>query len=169
MSRNQRTQKQAAYDKAKGPRTGPAHRNAYVYENTARKLEPARPQRQQPVRQPRPHVRKNRDRARYMSAGYVLFLAAALCAAGVILLNYIQLQARLTNTAKTVAAKESQLNNMRIANDEAYNRVLNSLDLEQIKRVAIGELGMVYAQEGQIIGYTAESRDYMRQASEGGY
>ncbi len=169
MSRNQGRQRQAAYDKTRDARSSAGSRGAYVYGNTVRKLEPIRRQEQPPVRQPRPQVRKNRDRARYMSAGYVLFLAAALCAGAIILVNYIQLQARLTNTTKTVATKESQLNNMRIANDEAYNRVLNSIDLEEIKRVAIGELGMVYAEEGQIVSYTAESSDYMRQVTGSGH
>ena len=43
-----------------------------------------------------------------------------------------------------------------------------TLDLEEIKRVAIGELGMTYAKEGQIITYTAEGDDSMRKVSESG-
>ena len=166
MSRNQINYRQATYDKNQGVRRAGRSRSAYVRGNTARKIEPVRRIEEVPRRQPRPEVRKNRDRARHMNAGYVLFLVAALCAAAVILVNYIQLQATLTNMTKTVAAKESQLNNMRLANDEAYNRILNSIDLEEIKRIAIGELGMVYAEEGQIITYTSESNDYMRQVTD---
>ncbi len=98
-----------------------------------------------------------------MSAGYVLFLATALCAAAFILVNYIQLQADLTNLTKGVAAKQSELNSLRSENDEKYNRIINSIDLEEIKRIAIGELGMTYAKEGQIIFYADEGDDYMRQ------
>lgn len=102
-----------------------------------------------------------------MSMGYVMFLAAALIAAGLILVNYVQLQAELTNLTKLNATRLSELSNMRQANDEAYNRVLNSIDLEEIKRIAIGELGMVYAQEGQIYNYNSEGNDYMRRITEG--
>ena len=42
------------------------------------------------------------------------------------------------------------------------------MDLEEIKRAAIGELGMTYAKEGQIIMYTAEGNDSMRKVSESG-
>ena len=55
---------------------------------------------------------------------------------------------------------------MKISNDEEYNRILSSINLEEIKRIAIAELGMVYAQEGQIIEYENESGDYMRQVTE---
>ena len=114
-------------------------------------------------RQPQPAVRKNREKAHHMSAGYVIFLVAALCAAAFILVNYIQLQADLTNLTKGVATKQSELNSLRSANDEKYNRIMNSIDLEEIKRIAIGELGMTYAKEGQIILYADEGDDYMRQ------
>ena len=123
---------------------------------------------EEPLRQPEPRVRKNREKARHMSAGYVLFLAAAMCAASLILVNYIQLQARLTTLTKTVASMESELNKMKIANDEEYNRILNSINLEEVKRIAIGELGMTYAKEGQIITYEQEAEDYMRRAAGSG-
>lgn len=139
--------------------------NAYVYGNTVRKLEPQRYP-EAPRRQHQHEVRKNRDRARHMNFGYVLFLAAALCTAALVLVNYIQLQAELTSRTKTVAAKEIELNSLRIANDETYNKILNSVNLEDVKRIAIGELGMVYAQDGQIITYTSESSDYMRQVAD---
>ena len=35
-------------------------------------------------------------------------------------------------------------------------------DLEEIKRIAISELGMTYAEEGQIILYSSAGTDYMR-------
>lgn len=123
------------------------------------------PRRQAPVTRPY-EVRKNREKALHMSAGYVLFLATALLAAAFILVNYIQLQAELTGLTKTVAAKESELNSLKQENDEAYNRIVNSIDLEEIRRIAIQELGMIYAKEGQIVIYENEGYDYMRQVTE---
>ena len=37
------------------------------------------------------------------------------------------------------------------------------MDLEEIKRIAIQELGMQYAEEGQIISFASESNDYVKQ------
>ncbi len=139
-------------------------RNTYVYGSAARRLEPQRYP-EVPHRRAIQEVRKNRERARHMSAGYVLFLATALCAAALVLVNYIQLQSELTSRTKSVAAKESELNSLRIANDEFYNKTVNSVSLEDVKRIAIGELGMVYAEDGQIITYTGSQNDYMRQVA----
>ncbi len=101
-----------------------------------------------------------------MTLGYVMFLAAALGACAFILIHYIQLQGELTQRTKEIASKEVELNNIKLSNDEEYNRIMNSIDLEEIKRVAIGELGMVYAKEGQIIIYTDEKNDYRRKAAQ---
>lgn len=49
-------------------------------------------------------------------------------------------------------------------NDEEYSRITSNINLEEIKRIAIGELGMTYATEGQVIPYESNSNDYMRQA-----
>ncbi len=97
-----------------------------------------------------------------MSLGYVMFLMAAMSVCAVILINYLQLQAEMTTKVKHIASLESQLNSMRLENDETYNRIVSSIDLEEIKRIAIGELGMTYAQEGQIISYSGVGNDYMR-------
>ncbi len=140
--------------------------NTYVHGTAARRLDIQRQMEQAPKKPLSTEARKNRDKARHMSIGYVAFLVAALCASAVILINYIQLQAELTDKINHVAALESQLNSQRLSNDEEYNRILNSVDLEEIKRIAIGELGMTYAQEGQVITYTGDDRDYMRKVAE---
>ena len=167
MSRKRKNNRRVSYDS--GRYAERIETDSYVYGNAARKLEPERvweEQEEVPVRKPHHEVRKNRDKARYMNAGYVMFLAAALCAAAVILVNYVQLQAELTNLTRSVASSESRLNRLKVANDEEYNRIVSSINLEEIKRIAIMELGMVYAQEGQIIEYETESGDYMRQVTD---
>lgn len=100
-----------------------------------------------------------------MSFGYVAFLLAALCLSGLVLINYVQLQAELTTRVRSISDMEKTLNNLKLENDEEYSRITSSIDLEEIKRIAIGELGMTYAREGQIILYTNEGNDYMRQVA----
>ena len=82
-----------------------------------------------------------------------------------VLINYVQLQAELTNKTEVIASLESELNTKKLSNDEAYNRVTSNIDLEEIKRIAIGELGMIYAKEGQIVTYSNAGNDYMRQVN----
>ncbi len=139
--------------------------NTHIYGNTARRLDVQRQIEEEPRRRLSHETRKNREKARHMNVGYVAFLTAAFCTCAFILINYIQLQAELTNRTKGIAILESELNTMKSTNDETYSRITNNIDLEEIKRVAIGELGMKYAQEGQIIVYDSVENDYMRQVN----
>lgn len=141
--------------------------DTYVVGNTVRKLniveELQNPVQQKPVNHT---VRKNREKALYMNLGYVLFLVAALASAAIILISYIQIQAEITLSVKHIAAMESELNDLRLTNDENYARAASSVDLEEIRSVAIGELGMRYAKEGQIINVSGEGNDYVRQLAD---
>lgn len=142
------------------------YKNDYVYGNTVRKLDVKRALEEEPRRRLSNETRKNRDKAHHMNLGYVTFLLAALLISGFVLINYIQLQSDITNNVKQIASLESSLNSLRQANDEEYSRLMSSVDLEEIKRVAIGELGMTYASEEQVITYVNEGSDYVRQFSD---
>ena len=134
----------------------------YIEGNTVRKIDTVR-EMQQPVRKENRAVRKNRDRALYMNLPYVLFLAMALMITGVMLIGYLQAQSNLTISVKRVAALESELNDMKLANDEQLERINSALDMEEVKRIAVEELGMTYAKEGQVIFVSGEGSDYVRQ------
>ncbi len=135
---------------------------SYVDGNAARQLD-VRTALEEDSRRLSQTARKNRERASAMSIGYVSFLVVALLLSGYILINYIQLQFDITDQIAQIAKLESQYNELRQDNDEAYTRLMGSVDLEEIKRIAIGELGMTYAKEGQVITYTNEGSDYVRQ------
>ena len=140
--------------------------SAYVYGNTVRKLDVQRqledPQRKVLSRE----VQVNRAKAKHMNLGYVLFLVAALATAAVILIGYIRVQAEITTVTEYIAKQEKVLNNLKISNDEMLTRIESRLDLEEVKRVAIGELGMTYPKEGQIITYEAVDYDFARRVKE---
>lgn len=101
-----------------------------------------------------------------MNLPYVMFLVLAMGLAIVMLVGYIKASADIVSTMDNIAALESQYLSLKADNDEEYNRILNSVDLDEVKRIAIEELGMHYATEGQIITYTDEMSDYVRQYSD---
>ena len=134
--------------------------------NTVRKIQPDKPSHRDADRlKPVPSIRhlKNRDKARYMNLGYVLFLVCALLISAFTLTTYLSLQSEITTSIKHIARMERELNNLRLANDENHSRIINNVDLDHIRRVAIQELGMVYAKEGQIIDFAGNRGDYVRQ------
>lgn len=141
-------------------------RGQYVYGSVAPKVDIRRQIEETPGHRVSQDVKKNRAKARSMSPLYAAYLMAALFFAGVILINYVNLCSQLTSQVATINQMESHLNKMKMDNDEEMNRINNHIDLEEIKRIAIGELGMTYAQEGQIVTYSGEGADYMRKVVE---
>jgi len=112
----------------------PDNRNRYyVQGNTVRKFDVTREMEHKPQPKVSNRTRKNRDKAKHMSAGYVLFLCAALVASGFILVNYIGLQSDITNSVQHISRLEKELNDLKLANDEEYSRITSSVDLEEIK------------------------------------
>lgn len=107
-------------------------------------------------------TRHNREKAKHMNIGYVLFLIAALFLCAMVLINYIQSQAELTAKISEISQLEKELNTIKRSNDEEMERLESSMNLEEIKRRAIIELGMVYANENQVIIYQSPNQDYMR-------
>lgn len=97
-----------------------------------------------------------------MNIGYVLFLVAALFLCAMVLINYIQSQAELTAKISEISQLEKELNTIKRSNDEEMERLESSMNLEEIKRRAIIELGMVCANENQVIIYQSPNQDYMR-------
>ena len=98
-----------------------------------------------------------------MNFGYVLFLTAALFLTGVVLIGYIRMESTITSSVKEISRLESQLNSLRQSNDEQLSRIEAAVDLTEIRRIAITELGMTYAEEGQIVEIPHEGSDYVRQ------
>lgn len=152
------------------PNTNNAYRRPnqmYVQGNTARKLQAVPSQYERTtIKKDNRAVQKNRDKALHMNVGYVLFLVTAMMLAGLVLTWYLALQSDITNSIKNIARLESELNSLKLDNDERYSRINSDINLEEVRRVAIQELGMQYAKEGQIITYNGEDNDYVRQTGD---
>ncbi|MDD6492621.1 MAG: cell division protein FtsL [Firmicutes bacterium] len=141
-----------------------AYRNSiYVQGNTARRLQAEPASRELQEKKVSNRTRRNRERALHMNIGSLLFMAVAMVAAGFILTWYLTLQSDITNSIKNISRLESELNYLKLANDENYSRITSDVNLEEVKRVAIQELGMRYAEEGQIVTFDGEGSDYVRQ------
>lgn len=137
----------------------------YIDGNAAKNLQVER----QPVRRYNEEQKKLKNRYRKAhrnSLKTVLFFATALLICGYVLIGYVRLQSQLTSKTRQIARLESNLNDLKLSNDEELNRINSKIDLEEVKRVAIGELGMTYATEGQIVTYNSSGKDYMRKVAQ---
>ena len=152
--------------------------NYYVNGSTVRQMEamPTRQPQQRPDRRQleeqkrRKHrrnaARRNRERALYMSKGYVAFLTVCVAIVAFSAVALIQIQSQVTQRMEHIATLESQITDLKADNDARYKEIVTSVDLEYIKDVAINELGMQYATEDQVIYYSVENNNFMDQYSD---
>ncbi|MCF0145993.1 MAG: hypothetical protein HUJ73_05350 [Eubacterium sp.] len=110
----------------------------------------------------------SRSRSQAMGAGSVLILALA-CAAGVFFCaQYLQLRQRLISQNETIEQMESSLTRLKADNDAYENRTRTMVNLEDVKKAALGRLGLNYAKESQIRYYNADDESYVRQYTDVG-
>ena len=140
-----------------------SHGDYYVDGNVVRKYDVVREIEKKPAKRLSEQTRKNRERAKHMSLGYVAFLCTSMCVAAIILYNYLALQTANTSAVTAISALESELNTMKLDNDEEYSRIMSSVDMEEIKTRAIEDLGMQYAEQGQVVEVPGVADDYVRQ------
>lgn len=111
-------------------------------------------------------IAEKKQKKMHMSVLYVSFLVVAIAVLGYTLISYVKLQAEITAINDRISVKETTLNDLTLANDDEYSKMVNEVDMENIRKIAIEELGMVYATEDQVIKYTRENSDYVRQLAD---
>ena len=72
----------------------------------------------------------------------------------------------MTDIQKTDFRMGEFLQRSEAVNDAAYSKAIVSVDLDKIRDIAINELGMVYANQDQIVTYEKQDKDYVRQYEE---
>ncbi|MEY8515444.1 hypothetical protein AALC25_00680 [Lachnospiraceae bacterium 29-84] len=111
-------------------------------------------------------IRRNQERELRMSLGYVLFLIFAAILAAAVSGFYLKSRSELTANTKIVTSLESEEQQLKTDNDAKERKMEASVDLEDILKKAVGEYGMVYPAEDQIVYYDAEDPDYMQKYGE---
>ena len=137
-----------------------------VQGNVVRKLDTTperRERREAPAAQPRKSRRQEKET---LSIPYCIFLAVACVATLVLGAFYLQQQALATSSQKQIASLESQLAELRKTNADELNRIETSVNLEEIREIALNELGMVYATEENVVLYENTKQNYVTQYQE---
>lgn len=106
---------------------------------------------------------RNRQKAASMGRGFVVFLAVISAAVLFFCVNYLQLRAEITGRIKNVAVLETELSELREENNAYESQVNSDIDLNRIKKIAIGRLGMNYPSDDQKKTYSMSNNSYVRQ------
>ena len=108
-------------------------------------------------------ARRSREQVMHMNRRYAVFMAFLVVAMTLCLIGYIKLMSDISATNNKIASLESQLTEMKSSNNEVYNELTGNVDLEEIRRIAIDEFGMKYAEQDQIVIYSDTKGDSVRQ------
>ena len=106
-------------------------------------------------------MRRNRNRQMVIDAGYMLFLTFAVIATLLVCMNFLHLKAQVQSATSKVTAAKEEVMDLKAKNDAAYNKVMTSINLEEIRRVATEEYGMKPAGKDQIVKFKSNQDDYM--------
>jgi cell division protein FtsL len=150
-------------------------KNYYVNGNTVRELES--PVRQNPRtrreieeakrrKNRRNAARRNRQRAMEMNRGYVVFLTVCVLITAATAGMFIKVQSQMTNRMRSVANLQSQVIDLQADNDARYKSLTSSVDMNEVKDIAMNKLGMSYPTEDQIVYYSIDNSNFMDQYSD---
>lgn len=116
-----------------------------------------------PVAVPR---RSRKPERNTLSIPYCIFLAVACVLTLSLGAYYLEQQALSTSSQKKIASLESELAELKKVNADDLNRIETSVNLEEIRDIAINELGMVYATQENVVLYKNTTQNYVSQYSD---
>lgn len=149
-------------------------KSTYISGSAAPKLQPVptivpeieRRQRDEAKEQRRREQLKRQQRINSVSHKNLLYTLTVTGIVMVIFLvcwQYLHLQAEVKAASTEVSKLQSQLNELKLENDEMQVNIDANIDYDNIYRIATEELGMVFPKKNQVINYDAGISEYVKQ------
>ena len=147
-----------------------ARRSGYMTDNLARTTA-------QPAYRPDQQTRPERKRRTATQSAPVIgirksmgFFACAVMLASlcVILYNavlFANVRAKTNELDREISALNNEYANLYRTNDEAEQAIASSVDINRVYEVAVGQYGMVYPKDNEIIVFDYKGEGYVRQYS----
>lgn len=137
-------------------------RNEYVYGNAARALD----QREKRINYAKAPIEREKQKTVHFTPLYVMILSVVvLLFMSVSMLN-IQLRSEVISLRNEKGNLTGELEKIERSNNLYYDSIMSNVDVKEIEQIAIGELGMKVAESGQIISYSGDIEDYVKQYSD---
>lgn len=105
----------------------------------------------------------NKEFAQAMNRRYIGFLVVSAMIVFASAAFYLSQISKAAAAKKEIESLEAQLAGLKSENNETQSRMNANVDAEELKRIAMEELGMVYAGQQQVVTYDYEESDYVRQ------
>lgn len=151
----------------KGSMRSGNRKELYVFGNTVRELNVERnPEIERQVEGQRDFNQRRRREQEYassMNKGYVQFLVAMVAVVSLAMGSFMFLTTKISKIQSELAKASERTIALSRDNDDYERRIERAINIDEVRRIAMEELGMVYPSEGQIVNYACEESDYVRQ------
>lgn len=138
----------------------------YIHGNTVRKEELARPVvKNTPKKTSGTQADRNRSRALHIGRGYVIFLALSATVALAACVHYLQIRSEVSMRSAHVTTLQTQVSTLQEENTARQDAIVNSVNLEDVRKTAMEKLNMVYASDEQIVKYKDPLGNHITQYS----
>jgi len=147
------------------------YNTSYVQGNNVLQLEPEYKEKVKKPKKPKLHIVKPRKRKKdvYTKAQVarnkmaLTITMAALILVSCSLIRYLELQAQVAGRADTISGLEEQYVVLKTQNDLKEAELNSNIDYDKILSIAVNELGMVYANKDQVVVYSSEKMEVVKQ------
>ncbi len=109
--------------------------------------------------------RKNKARilTHNMTISHMIVVLICISALAYSISKYLNVRSQIQGQQYAIMQLNRKLNDAKLKNEEEYDRIMGSIDIEDIKAVAMNELGMKYPDTSQIVEFKSDNDDYVRQ------
>ena len=137
-----------------------------VRETTPKKQEVQRPKRQE--KQSPKQETKTRTYAKPRVEHNIGFFSMCILLTAILLtlytcFMYLRVQSETVVITKEIRQLEAELESLQDRNEAATNEVVDAVNLDEVYRVAVQELGMVYPNNNRTVYYQSSADGYVRQ------
>lgn len=80
-----------------------------------------------------------------------------------ILFNYLSLRSNIVKLSRQVGSLEQQLEKITVSNQDEYDRIMNNINMEEIRDRAMEDGRMIYPFQAQTVTVYYDENDYVRQ------
>lgn len=136
--------------------------SSYVQGSTARDIKRISEERRRASEANIRLVRDNRKSVQW-SPSYAIIFSAVVVIAVLAILRYVKLQSDVTNLREDKGKLIAEYEDLKVSNDLYYENIVSHIDIKEIERIAVEDLGMKMAGQGQILTYESDIDDYVKQ------
>ena len=106
---------------------------------------------------------RQEEKAPKMSLKMTLLMAVSVILSVMSCINYLNAEADITETKKSIAALEESLDTLTTQNNSIQYEIDGFVDVSYIIKTATEELGMVMVSKNQVITYDSTRNEFMEQ------